>query len=141
RRRDGAGEPRPADRFATGHRVDSLAEGSVGGTSKIEALADPVRVDREELPVAVDQRTAGRTRCQGSGVLDASANAASAGPAERLLDRRDAAHGDSRGTGAGRGEPEHDIADGGLRAGPGEGGGTGRVDLDHGETAVPCNAA
>ena len=73
-------------------RIDPLAERCVGGAGQVEALADPVRVEREEA--AGRRRRAARRTSPGPAARCARGcrrSSAAAGPAEGLLDGRDRA--------------------------------------------------
>jgi hypothetical protein len=118
----------------------SIRSRSVGWSGEVEALADPIGVDRDDSSVGADQRPAGRPRCERSRVLHAAADLRAAGPSERSLDSRHEPDGDPRRAATGRREPEHDIADGELVVRPGERLCAARVHVDHGKVAVAIDA-
>ena len=63
-RRDGHAQPRRVAATRRGRARRPGCERGVGRDREVEALADPVRVEADELARAVDQRAAGRTRAR-----------------------------------------------------------------------------
>ncbi len=130
----------PAGRLATGEGVDPLLERGVGRQREIEALADAVGVEPDELARGVDDRPARRAGRERRRVLDRAGDPPAARAAERALDAGDEADGDARrAAGRGRGA-EHRRADAGCPSPYRERRGAGRVDLDDREVAVPVDA-
>src|SRR5436190_19501533 len=134
-------EPGPGNRFAAAEGVDALPQGRIRRPGEVEALADAVRVDRDDATLRVHEGAAGRAGCERGGVLDAAADLCPAGAAERALD---AGHETGRHAGgavaAGR-QAEDDVADRGIGVREAERRGARRVDVDDREVPVTVDAA
>ena len=127
-------------RLATGEGLDPLLECGVGRQREIEALADAVGVQPDELARGIDERPARRARRERRRVLDRTGDPPATRPTERALDARDEADRDA-GCATGRGRrAEHRGADARLPVAVSERRGAGRVDLDDREVAVPVDA-
>ena len=83
RRREADAEPAALRRLAAAEGGDAVAEGSIGRDRQVEAIAEPVRVDAEQVAVQVNDRAARRAGHQRRGVLHRSGHATAAGASLR----------------------------------------------------------
>src|SRR6266851_12846 len=103
--------------LTTGKRIGAAAERLVGRYGQIEALAEAVGVDSEQLSAGVQDRAARGSGQERSGVLDAAGNAAATRAAEGPLDAGDEPVRHAQPTPARVGQAEDRCSDAGRRAG------------------------
>src|SRR6185312_11857207 len=133
-------ELRRPDGFPAGQCVDPAAQRLVGGYGQVEALAEAVRVDPEQLPLRVEDRTARGAGQQWGGVLQAAGDAQAARAAEAPVVAGDGPERHPQSAPARVGQGEHGCPDGGYRGGPRQRGRLAGVGLDDGEVAVDVAA-
>src|SRR5580693_1713656 len=90
---DGDAQLRRPDGFPAPERVDPAAQRLVGGYGQVEALAEAVRVDPEQLSARIQDRAARRAWQQRGSVLEAAGDAEAARATEGPVD---AGHGPER---------------------------------------------
>ena len=117
-------------------RVDPAAQRLVGGYGQVEALAEAVRVDPEQLSLRVEDRAARGAGQQRGGVLQAAGDAQAARAAEGPVDAGDGPERHPQPAPARVGQGEDGRPDGGCCGGPRQRGGLAGVGLDDGEVAV-----
>ncbi len=88
RRGDRHAQTRTLGRLAATQLVDALARGAIGRHGQNQAAVRTHRVDPEQAPRGVDQRTAGRATRQRRRVLDRAADSPPAGAPEAARGRR-----------------------------------------------------
>src|SRR5580704_3062038 len=123
-------------RFSAAERVDPAAQCLVGGYGQVEAFAEAVRIDPEQLPGRIKNRAARGAGQQRSGVLEAAGDAQATRAAEGPVDAGDEAERHPQSAPARVSQREDGHPDGGRFGGPRQCRSLTGVDLDDGEIAV-----